>query len=82
MSKQIDLVSYRAELQRKLEAVNELLGVSGGRAYGRRAYATRTAARGPGRSGQRKMSAAGRARLAAIARARWRKARLAGKSRL
>lgn len=37
---------------------------------------------GSGRKGKRTMSAAGRARIAAAARARWRKAKASGRNRL
>jgi hypothetical protein len=68
MSNMIDLISYRAELQRKVEAIDLLLG--GGSGNGR----TISEASAAGR----KMSAAGRARIAAAARARWARARGSG----
>jgi hypothetical protein len=71
MNKQINLQAYRVELQRKLEAIDLILG--------------NTAARGSGAttgSGRRGWSEAAKLRLAAIARARWKKARAAGKNAL
>jgi hypothetical protein len=82
MSKQIDLVAYRAELQQKIEAIDLILGgasSAGSPARRGRAASTRTRS---GKRGRRTMSPAARARLAAIARARWKKARLSGKSHL
>jgi len=61
------------ELQSEL---SRLLGSGGGASGGR---LTSTVSSGRGR---RRMSAAARARLAEIARARWKKAKAAGKSRL
>jgi hypothetical protein len=76
MSKQIDLVSYRAELQQKIEAIDLLLGASS-------RYTARSSTRPAGGGGKRgPMSPAARARLAAIARARWRAAKSSGRSRL
>src|SRR5439155_26573055 len=79
MNKTIDLVSYRADLQRKIEAIDVLLGgsvISNGHA----AHRTNQASNGTRGTGRRKMSAAGRARIAAGARARWAKVKGAGRN--
>jgi hypothetical protein len=80
MSKQIDLVAYRAELQQKIEAIDLILG--GTPASSSAAWSGPAARKTAPRRGRRTMSAAAKARLSAIARARWKKARLAGKSHL
>ena|SRR5437899_2844476 len=80
MNKTIDLVSYRADLQRKIEAIDVLLGgsvISNGHATHR----TNQASNGTRGTGRRKMSAAGRARIAAGARARWAKVKVKGAGR-
>src|SRR5882724_6800076 len=79
MSKAIDLVSYRADLQRKIEAIDLLLG---GSVIGNGHAARRTSRAFNGRrsTARRKMSAAGRARIAAGARARWAKVKGAGRT--
>ena len=78
MSSQINLEALRAELNRKLEAIDLLLGKTIGGRIIKRARKIHYARK----AGRRKMSAAGRARLAAYARARWKKARAQGKSTL
>ena len=69
MSKTIDLISYRADLQRQIEAIDLLLGGST-IGNGRTARRASPASNRMGRT-KRRMSAAGRARIAAGARARW-----------
>src|ERR1700704_5283957 len=64
MSNIIDLVSYRAELQRKVEAIDLLLGGSTGNGASPASHKTNAPAK-------RRISAAGRARIAAAARGRW-----------
>ncbi len=74
-----DLLAYRAELQRKLDAVNAVIAdMTGG------SISTTTVTRSTNgrRKTKRTMSAAGRAKIAAAARLRWKKARAAGKNRL
>ena len=74
----IDLENLRSELHKKIEAIDLLLGRTiVGRVIKRAKKIHRAR-----KAGRRKMSAAGRARLAAFARARWKKARAAGKSTL
>ena len=77
MSKPIDLLAYRSELQRKIVAIDVILGRTPG-ADG--STANRPA--GPGFGVGRKMSDAAKARLAAIARARWKAAKSAGRKHL
>jgi hypothetical protein len=72
MNKQINLPAYRAELQRKIEAIDLILGNAPTRSSGISAT----------RSGRRGWSEAAKLRLAAIARARWKKAKAAGKNAL
>jgi len=60
------------ELQSEL---NRLFGAGGG-------TSVRAASAGAPRRGRRRMSADGKARLAAIARARWKKAKASGRMRL
>ena len=69
MSKTIDLISYRADLQRQIEAIDLLLGGTT-LGNGRTARGASPASNRMGRT-KRKMSAAGRARIAAAARKRW-----------
>lgn len=76
--KAIDLHAYRAELQQKIEAIDVLLGGYSGSGVRRTNGTAKTTA---GR-GKRTMSPAARAKLAAIARARWKKAKAAGKKAL
>jgi hypothetical protein len=73
-----DLISYRNELQRKLDAVNSVIADIGS-SIPSPAHVRSTNGR---RKGKRQMSAAGRARIAAAARARWKKAKAAGRSSL
>ncbi len=74
----IDLENLRSELHKKIEAIDLLLGRTIVGRVIKRAKKIHHARK----AGRRKMSAAGRARLAAFARARWKKARAAGKSTL
>jgi hypothetical protein len=60
------------ELQSEL---NSLLGAGGG-------TSARAASEGAPRRGRRRMSAEAKARLAAIAKARWKKAKASGRMRL
>jgi hypothetical protein len=79
-----DIFAYRAQLQAKLDAVDAVINDMGGTATNRtnrRKPTGKPAATNRSR-GKRKLSAAARARLAAIARARWKKANAAGKSAL
>ena len=73
-----DLISYRNELQRKLDAVNSVIADMGGSIP---SPAPKHSTNGR-RKGRRHMSAAGRARIAAAARLRWKKIKAAGKNRL
>ena len=79
MSKPIDLVAYRAELQRKIAAIDVILGRGGAIVASSASQGGRVSTFGGPR---RKMSAAAKARLAAIARARWRAAKQSGKKHL
>ncbi len=63
-----------ANLKDKIEALQSELGKALAKAGGPVAK--------PGRKRQRKMSAAGRARISAAAKARWKKVKAAGKTRL
>jgi len=75
-----DLLAYRAELQRKLDAVDAILSdMTGGSV---RSTAPTRSPNGRRKVGKRTMSAAGRARIAAAARLRWKKIKAAGKNRL
>jgi len=76
-----DLLAYRAELQRKLDAVNAVIADMTG-SSAQAAPITPTRSTNGRKSVKRKMSAAGRARIAAAARLRWKKAKAAGKNRL
>ena len=80
----VGIFAYRAQLQAKLDAVDAIINDMGGTATNR--TNTRKPAGKPAatnrRRGKRKMSAAARARLAAIARARWKKVKAQGKSAL
>jgi hypothetical protein len=78
MNKTIDLQAYRAELQQKIQAIDLLLGGYVGNGVRRITPSTKT----KGGHGKRTMPAAARARLAAIARARWKKVKAAGKKAL
>src|SRR5882672_2564980 len=79
MSKTIDLISYRADLQRQIEAIDLLLGGST-LGNGRTARGASPASNRMGGKTRRKMSAAGRARIAAGARARWAGVKRGGRS--
>jgi hypothetical protein len=71
-----DLLAYRSELQRKLDAVNSVIADMG--------VSVPSPALIPSTNPKvkRKISAAGRARIAAAARARWKRVKAAGKNRL
>ena len=72
----MDLIGYRNELQRKMDAINVLLG---GTYNGNGVVARKQLGR---RKVKRTMSAAGKAKIAAAARKRWRKAKAAGRNYL
>ena len=71
--KPIDLVRYRAELQEKINAIDTILGD-----HGSSSAMGNTTTKG----GRKPWSEAAKMRLAAIARARWKKAKKSGKNSL
>lgn len=78
--KTTDLVELRAELQRKIEAIDLILGHEVPTPKKRMGRPPGTGKSTP--KGKRRMSAAGRAKIAAAAKARWAKIKAAGKSHL
>lgn len=78
------LIEERRDLIARLGALNELILAYGGGPHGDGRRPGRKPGRpaAAGRKGRRKMSASAKARLSAIAKKRWAKARAAGKSRL
>lgn len=80
----MDIFKYKEELEQKLEAVNKVIADMGEEAPKRRGRPAKAgAAPAPtAKRGRRKMSAAAKAMLSAAAKARWKKAKAAGKSRL
>lgn len=79
MSRIIDLEAYRAELQQKIKAIDVLLGRD---SNGNGKLVRRTGITKSRSQVKRRMPAAARAKLATIARARWKKAKAAGRAAL
>ena len=78
-----DIHAYRAQLQAKLDAVDAVIADMGGTATATNSKRIRKPATGKGRrKGKRTVSAAARKRLSEIAKARWKKAKTAGKKAL
>ena len=79
----MEILEYKAQLEQKLATVNAIIaemGVTAPKKRGRKPGSKVAKADKP--KGKRKMSAAGRARIAAAAKARWAKVKAAGKKRL